>query len=151
MLPGNENVGPVSVWQRARRIFAGIFVHLFPRPAQAKWGWARIGWSWSMWWSCVGRCLENIEPRAAFGILTNVLVMLEERTEGMLFSTDPWGELGRVMQLRERLCSYANVSDDALDALLAPINLVISPGSLMAAAGAVAADAADEVDTSAAL
>lgn len=120
-------LGVTSSWRRAQAFCASILVHLFPRPAQAGWGWSRIGWSWATWWACVGRVLEEAEPRASFCVIVMALSFMQERSGLPLFTQDGWEEESRVSKLRAKLVELIGTGDMELGLLLLRAGISLSP------------------------
>merc|ERR1719329_673397 len=107
-------------------IFALMLVHFFPRPANAGWGWSRIGWSWSTWWSMLVRCIETADPQSAFGVLALAVVMMQEKSGVPLLEIDAWSEGSRTDKLRDKLATLAGVDSAEVNGLLIPLGVVVS-------------------------
>lgn len=105
-------------WRRAQLFCAEVLMQLFPQPAQAGWGWSRVGWSWASWWACVCRVLEEAEPHASFSVIVTSLSLMQECTGMPLLSQEAWQDELRVSKLRAKLLELIVAKDTELDRLL---------------------------------
>mmetsp|Transcript_19678 Transcript_19678/g.52533 ORF Transcript_19678/g.52533 Transcript_19678/m.52533 type:complete len:550 (-) Transcript_19678:42-1691(-) len=96
---------------------AWVLVHMFPHKREMGWGWSHPGWTWTLWWDFVARCLQACQPAAAYGILRTALeIMLSQDVSCLAIREMPtWADDSRrTKELRRRLGKMSGLSPEAL-------------------------------------
>lgn len=109
---GHNLDGILAINEEAWHSYAHFLTHVFPKQANAGWGWSRVGWSWNSWWKFTEACTQTLEPSRSADLLCVILRFIQER-EGMALSDVPaWGgdKLGKVLA---RICELDQCDSSA--------------------------------------
>jgi hypothetical protein len=103
-----------SVWQ----VYAHFLVHLFPKPADAGWGWSRVGWSWQSWLHFVEQCVKSLDSAVAFDVVCLILRLIQASEGRPLAQAAPWCEADCTQQVVAKLSELGGSGQDEVIAKL---------------------------------
>eukprot|EP00927_Polykrikos_kofoidii_P033990 TRINITY_DN28836_c0_g1_i1.p1 TRINITY_DN28836_c0_g1~~TRINITY_DN28836_c0_g1_i1.p1 ORF type:complete len:776 (+),score=174.92 TRINITY_DN28836_c0_g1_i1:94-2421(+) len=108
-------------------LLSALFVHWFPMPKIAGWGWSRVGWSWHEWWKTVGRITKDLSPMASFEVLLRTLESMQKTAGDVIYNQAAW-DPSRIEKLQEKLQILAAVQGrEELQRLLGSVCLWEAP------------------------
>jgi len=89
-----------------------IFFVIIPKSPTTNWGWARIGWSWTVWWQFFNNILNSLESSAAFDTLAALLDLVEAESGEPLKQQQMW-DVKRLATVRAALCKFGGIDNEA--------------------------------------
>jgi len=105
---GHNLDGILALNEEAWQVYSKFFVHVFPKPAAAGWGWSRVGWGWQSWWPYAERCLQSLEASRAFDVIAMTLRLLQDQEGEALTQVQGWMEGDRLSKVLAKLCEFGS-------------------------------------------
>jgi len=89
---GQNLDGVLAMHEDAWHVYAHFLMHVFPKSAQAGWGWSRVGWSWASWFKFAEQCIQSLSGERASDTLCMILRLIQEREGTPISEVQSWSD-----------------------------------------------------------
>jgi len=117
---GSNIDGVLAMNEEAWHVYSQFLMQVFPKPANAGWGWSRIGWSWQSWWKFMEQCTQSLEGSRSADVLILILKLVQEKEGLPIMEQQIWTEADKLQKVVARVATLCNCEvEDAVEKMAA--------------------------------